>query len=78
MMKMNPNNASAGERNKPVRFEPLDEYKKENPKCKGCPYGNRQHCVGLCWKDTYDSVLKKRKKTITITETTVITEVTDL
>lgn len=35
-------------------------YRHENPKCKGCPYGNKQYCVGICWKDVYESVLKKR------------------
>lgn len=79
MMKMNPNTTSAGERNKPIRFESLDEYKKENPKCQGCPYGNRQHCVGLCWSDVYNSVLKKTRKpkveVVEITEVKVISNV---
>ena len=37
-------------------------FKHKSPKCQGCPYGNRQYCVGICWKDAYDSVLNKKKK----------------
>ena len=33
-----------------------------SPKCQGCPYGDRQPCVGICWKEIYDSMLNKRKK----------------
>ncbi len=62
MIRMNPKHSPADEKaKKPNVFEASDEFKKGNPKCHGCPYGNRQHCVGLCWKDTYDSVLKKSR-----------------
>ena len=30
-------------------------------KCRKCPYGKVAYCVGICWKDAYDSVLKKRE-----------------
>lgn len=33
-----------------------------SPKCQGCPYGDRQYCVGVCWKSIYDSVLNKKRK----------------
>ena len=45
---------------KPRKY-PVDGYHRAK-KCRGCPYGYKTYCVGICWKDTYDSVLKKRKK----------------
>lgn len=45
------------EKQPPVR----DAYKHDCPTCKGCPYGDRQYCVGICWKKVYASVLNKCK-----------------
>lgn len=44
----------------PPSVTPLVSHR--SPRCKGCPYGDRQYCVGVCWKAIYDSVLKKNKK----------------
>ena len=31
-------------------------------KCKGCPFGYIQYCVGICWKDVYKGYLRKRER----------------
>ncbi len=47
-----------------------EEFKKAAPKCQGCPYGDRQHCVGICWADVYRK--KPRVEVTTVTEVKVI------
>lgn len=76
-MLRNPEAVPYAQASKVRQIDPRAEYRKENPKCKGCPYGDRQHCVGICWKDAYASILSRKRKTVTITETTVIKEVTE-
>lgn len=53
----------------------LDAFKHESPKCQGCPYGDRQYCVGVCWKDIYAGYPRKKTTTVTVTEITSMTEV---
>lgn len=57
------------------RISAKEQHKHESPKCQGCPYGDRQYCVGICWKDVYAGYPRKRATTVTITETTTMTEV---
>ena len=40
-----------------------NRYEHESPDCKGCSYGDRQYCVGICWKKVYESVLNRKRIT---------------
>ena len=73
MMGKNPKQSFGEQRPTLLIIEETDEFKRENPKCKGCPYGSRQYCVGICWRDVYESVRKTPKEPRV--EVTTITEV---
>ncbi len=38
-----------------------EAYYHTAPKCKGCPYGRHQYCVGICWKDAFERKRRKKK-----------------
>ena len=46
---------------KKTRKYPVDGYHSAE-KCRGCPYGFKTYCVGICWKDAYASVVGRRNK----------------
>ena len=50
------------DRKKPCKY-PVDGYHTAE-KCRGCPYGFKTYCVGLCWKDVYASVINRGRKPI--------------
>ena len=38
-----------------------EAYYHTAPKCKSCPYGRHQYCVGICWKDAFERKRRKKK-----------------
>ena len=40
-----------------------NRFAHKSPGCKGCSYGDRQYCVGICWKKVYESVLNRKRIT---------------
>ena len=51
---------SCGRKRKKKRYDDTDSYH-TSKKCRGCPYGFKQYCVGLCWKDVYAGYIGKRR-----------------
>ena len=39
----------------------FNPYNHDSLECKGCFYGDRQYCVGICWKKVYSSVLNRKR-----------------
>ena len=62
MRKRRPNHMVPVQRATAKAFGNEKEYLHMAKKCKGCPYGYKRYCVGVCWKDIYKGYTGSKKK----------------